>query len=359
MCHSITISLCMIVKNEKLTLDRCLTSIKDAVDEIIIVDTGSTDSTKNIAKKYTNKIFDFKWIDDFSAARNFSFGKATMDYILWLDADDYVEPEDLEKLKKLKNSFDTSIDSVTMKYVLTKDSNGSPSFISIRNRLVKRTKNFKWIGAVHEYLEVYGKIYDSDIKITHGKVKNTPNRNIEIYEKMIKSKIDFTPRDMFYYANELTEHKRYAEAIEYYNMFIDSKKGWIEDILYSLGKLADCYEALGNLAKRDEVLFKSFEYDVPRPEFCCRLGYKFLQENKIKQSIFWYELATKVEKPNQGFVNIACSTWLPHIQLCICYYKLGDIEKSYMHNEEARKYDPNNPMVLQNKVLLENILNNK
>jgi Glycosyl transferase family 2. len=82
MCQSITISLCMIVKNEELTLDRCLTSIKDAVDEIIIVDTGSTDLTKNIGKKYTDKIFDFKWIDDFSAARNFSFSKATMDYIL-------------------------------------------------------------------------------------------------------------------------------------------------------------------------------------------------------------------------------------------------------------------------------------
>jgi len=359
MCHSITISLCMIVKDEELSLDRCLSSIKDAVDEIIIVDTGSTDSTKNVAKKYTDKIYDFTWIDDFSAARNFAFSKATMDYILWLDADDYIEPPDLEKLKELKNDFDKSIDSVTMKYVLAKDLNGNPSFISTRNRLVKRSRNFKWIGAVHEYLEVYGKIYNSDIQIIHGKIKNTPNRNIEIYEKMIESKKDFSPRDMFYYANELAEHKRYAEAIEYYNMFINSKKGWIEDILYSLGKLADCYEALGDLSKRDEALFKSLEYDIPRPDFCCRLGFKFLQENKIKQAIFWYELATKVEKPKQGFVNIACYTWLPHIQLCICYYKLGDMEKSYMHNEEARKYSPNNPMVLQNKTFLESLIDSK
>ncbi len=71
-----TISLCMIVKNEKNVLSRCLDSIKNAVDEIIIVDTGSTDTTKEIAEKYTDKIFDFKWIDDFSTARNFFFFKS-------------------------------------------------------------------------------------------------------------------------------------------------------------------------------------------------------------------------------------------------------------------------------------------
>ena len=72
-----TISLCMIVKNEENVLDRCLSSIADLMDEIIIVDTGSTDRTKEIASKYTDLIYDFPWINDFSAARNFSFSKAT------------------------------------------------------------------------------------------------------------------------------------------------------------------------------------------------------------------------------------------------------------------------------------------
>jgi glycosyltransferase involved in cell wall biosynthesis len=69
----ITISLCMIVKNEEQVLAKCLDSVKDLVEEIIIVDTGSTDSTKEIAAKYTSRIFHFDWIDDFSAARNYSF----------------------------------------------------------------------------------------------------------------------------------------------------------------------------------------------------------------------------------------------------------------------------------------------
>ncbi|MEJ9268433.1 glycosyltransferase family 2 protein, partial [Bacillus thuringiensis] len=84
----ITISLCMIVKNEVEVLSRCLDAIRDGVEEIIIVDTGSTDATKKVAQQYTAKIYDFEWIDDFSAARNFAFSKATNEYILWLDADD-------------------------------------------------------------------------------------------------------------------------------------------------------------------------------------------------------------------------------------------------------------------------------
>ena len=93
----ISLSLCMIVKNEEMVLKRCLDSVKNIVDEIIIVDTGSTDKTKDIAKKFTKNIYDFKWIDDFAAARNYSFSKATKEYIMWLDADDVILKKDREK----------------------------------------------------------------------------------------------------------------------------------------------------------------------------------------------------------------------------------------------------------------------
>ena len=94
------ISLCMIVKDEEDVIARCLDSVKDLVDEIIIVDTGSTDRTKEIVSKYTDKIYDFEWVNDFSKARNFSFSKATKDYILWLDADDIILETELKKLKQ-------------------------------------------------------------------------------------------------------------------------------------------------------------------------------------------------------------------------------------------------------------------
>jgi glycosyltransferase involved in cell wall biosynthesis len=85
-----SLSLTMIVKNEEKYLSRCLNSVKGIVDEIIVVDTGSTDNTKEIAESFGARIYDFSWINDFSAARNFAIGKSTGDYNLILDADEYV-----------------------------------------------------------------------------------------------------------------------------------------------------------------------------------------------------------------------------------------------------------------------------
>ena len=120
------LTLCMIVKNEEDVLARCLGSVTgknpqpdyagDApktrtersacpIDEIVVADTGSTDGTKKIAASFGAKIYDFAWNDDFSAARNFSFSKATGDYILWLDADDYIDETDRLRLHELKNTL--------------------------------------------------------------------------------------------------------------------------------------------------------------------------------------------------------------------------------------------------------------
>ncbi|MGK0701623.1 glycosyltransferase family 2 protein [Priestia flexa] len=116
---SASISLCMIVRDEEETLERCLLSVHHLVDEIIIVDTGSVDNTVKIAEKYTSNIFFLEWKDNFSFARNFSFSNATKDYILWLDADDYLTKRDQTEFKQLKGQLDDSIDSVTMNYHLS------------------------------------------------------------------------------------------------------------------------------------------------------------------------------------------------------------------------------------------------
>ncbi len=96
-----SISLCMIVKNEEEWLQRCLDSVKGLVDEIIIVDTGSTDNTKEIAKKSEANVFDYQWNNNFADARNFSVRKATGSWILWLDADEIIAKKDHSILKKL------------------------------------------------------------------------------------------------------------------------------------------------------------------------------------------------------------------------------------------------------------------
>ena len=165
----VTISLCMIVKNEEEVLARCLDTVKDIVDEINIVDTGSTDKTVEIAKRYTDRVFFFEWIGDFAAARNESFKHATKDYILYLDADDVLLEEDQKKLKELKETLDPSVDSVSMYYDAGTDEFGNVTLRYRRNRLVKREKNFKWKGDCHQYLEVFGNIINADISVTHKK----------------------------------------------------------------------------------------------------------------------------------------------------------------------------------------------
>ena len=93
-----SLSLCMIVKDEEDVIDRVLTCSNRFADEIIIVDTGSKDKTKEICKNFTDKIYDFVWCDNFSLARNFSFSKATKEYIMWLDADDYITEQNIQKI---------------------------------------------------------------------------------------------------------------------------------------------------------------------------------------------------------------------------------------------------------------------
>jgi len=99
----ISISLCMIVKNEEGVLARCLDSLASVVDEIIIVDTGSSDSTKEIALRYTKQVYDFEWTGSFADARNFASAKATKEYIYTADADEYLDQENQEKLLQLKS----------------------------------------------------------------------------------------------------------------------------------------------------------------------------------------------------------------------------------------------------------------
>lgn len=349
----ITISLCMIVKNEEQVIDRCLASVVELVDEINIVDTGSTDRTKVIVRKYTNRIFDFKWIDDFSAARNFSFQQATQQYVLWLDADDVITEENAEKIKALKQSLQPNIDAVSMVYHLSFDAQGNVNSFLSRYRLVKRHQNFQWIGAVHEYLAVNGQLFESDIAITHLPLEHDYNRNIKIYEKMRDAGDEFSSRDLFYFANELFDHRRFDEAINYYEAFLNRRNGWIEDEITACFKLADCHLQMNDQKNMIAATLRSLTYDLPRPEACCRIGYFFMEQQDNLKAIFWYNKALEYTSTSSiSLQNTSFSTWLPHLQLCVLHDRLQQYDKAYFHNESARQYRPENEHVLHNKVYL-------
>ncbi|WP_242832469.1 glycosyltransferase [Desulfosporosinus orientis] len=348
----------MIVKNEEDTLERCLSSVSDIMDEIIIVDTGSTDKTKEIAAKLTEHVLDFTWIDDFAAARNFAFSHASMGYIMWLDADDLLLPEDRQKMLQLKQSLDPSVDAVSMEYHCDFDEHDNTTLNVRRIRIVKRVKNAKWHGAVHEDLSVDGKIFDSEIAVTHKQNHKNTDRNLKIYENRLLQGKEFTVQDIFHYASELHHHKKYKKAIEFYLKFLEDENNTEENKIFVCIRLADCYCQLNDKEKELALTFKTFQYDIPRPESCCRLGYYFLQKNELNKAVYWYKQAIEVPMPENSWAIVSgvSRTWLPHMQLGLCYYQLGRYDLSYQHNKIALSYRPKDKGILNNINLLEELL---
>ncbi|PGC81597.1 glycosyltransferase family 2 protein [Bacillus toyonensis] len=357
----ITISLCMIVKNEEDTLERCLQSVIDIPDEIIIVDTGSTDQTKEIARKWTSHVLDFTWQDDFSAARNYSFQHATKEYILWLDADDILLLEDRKKLLSLKQSLNSQIEAFSMIYHVLFDENNNVIQSTRRYRLVDRLKNFKWHGIVHEDLQlpVDVRYVETDIAVTHKKKKFDAKRNLKIYQQAEKNNRKWSGHDLFHYARELQSQKQYKNALGMYQQFLQTEHVSNVHRVFVFHNIACCYYELGELEKEHEYTLKSFSYDTPQPMFCCRLGEHFINKNQYQQAIFWYKLAIEVGTDSLSYVinQYIYKTWLPHKQLGRCYYQIKDYERSYVHNRRVLDYLPNDTDTLQNLIALEEFHN--
>ena len=196
----------------------------------------------------------------------------------------------------------------------------------------------------------------SDIAISHKKLKiSDPQRNLKIYDSLVKRNITLSPRDQFYYARELYYHKRFAEAINLLNKFLDSNKGWFEDCIDACKILSYCYYEINEPDKALNSLFNSFKYTIPRGEICCDIGQHFLDRNRYNEAIFWYTTASNLSIPaSEGFITIDCYGYIPLMQLCVCYFRIGDIENSKKYNELAGKIKPNDSAYLFNKEFFKN-----
>lgn len=357
----ITISLCMIVRNEEQPLARCLGSVAKIVDEIIVVDTGSHDETKLVAQQYKARVYDFEWIDNFAAARNYAFSQATKEYIIWLDADDVLEDKDQALLLELKHTLAHDVDSVTMPYVLSTDEKGNVTHSLRRNRLVRKACGFQWHEPVHEYLLVGGNIIHSDICIIHKKDKTYTSRNLRIYEEMSAAGKEFSPRGLYYFGNELRDNSHFKEAVNEYEKFLNTNQGWIEDNIQACRKMADCYGKLNKRLEKFMSLLRSFIYDKPRAEICCDIGELWMGEEHYTQAIYWFEQAAQLpqEKSQMTLVEPGSWTWIPHLQLCVCYDKLGEVGKACYHNEIALSFHPSHQSMLFNQKYFKDKLGDK
>ena len=343
----ITLALCMIVRDEEKVIGRCLQSVKDVCDEIIVVDTGSRDKTREIAADCGAKVYSFPWNYDFSAARNYSFSLAASDYIMWLDADDVLTDENREKLRNFKAAAGGGVDAYYLRYDAAFDEQGNTTFFFYRERILRRASRPLWQGAVHEAICVNGTRKYLDIAIKHLRGEKTRGRNLFIFAYNFAHGRMPDERQKYYFARELSDNGLYDTAASVFENFLQGK-GCAADKTDACRALAFCYKQQGKRSQQLSALLRSVEFAPPRAELCCDTGAFFVEEERWDQAIFWYKLALLTEEKT-GFVCPDCSGFLPCIWLCVCYDRLGDHKKAKEYNDRAGMYKPQDKSYLHNK----------
>ncbi len=348
------ISVCMIVKDEEEVLARCLDCVRQFADEIVIVDTGSTDKTKEIASKFTDKVFDFVWCDDFSAARNYAFSKATLDYAMWLDADDVLEYSEIEKINQLK--LNMVADTYMLKYATSFDESGKPNFVFERERILKRDNRDVWHGFVHEAIAPFGKVEHLDITIQHRKIATGySKRNLNLFRKALKRGIKFNAREQYYYARELFYWGYYKKCKQELNKFLKMPNKFLPNILDSMLIISKCCERLGDFESAKKWLYEAINI-MPNAEVVCELARLYSIQGKTDTAIYFYESALNLPKPTlQGmFVRKDYYYLIPLLELTALYYKVGDYANAQKYHQQAQNLYPNNAKVIYNQQFFDN-----
>lgn len=370
-----SISLCMIVKNEEKCIDNCLKSIYKLVDEVIIVDTGSTDHTKEICKKYTEKVYDYTWDYDFGKARTYSFSLATCNYILWLDADDIVDYENYIKLQELKNSMDGSIDIYNLWYDYRHNNEGKCIYSFYRERIIKNTSDIYWDCIVHELLHFNEKstVVNTDIKITHTNNNDNTKKYIDFFEKKINSDYELNAREKYFYSIELVKNNNIKKALPFIKDFLnDTSYNYGYNNSYELscayGWLGDYY--LSNCNYR--LALKNYHLQISHHQPLAKVYYNiancYSNLGNYKNAIFYLKTILKLDFPKENFINGSKFDSLEYFYtlnncrinsllnlVSIFYYNLKDINSAKLYNDKLLILDPENESALYNKNFFDNL----
>lgn len=334
----ITISLCMIVKNEERALRRCLDSVADLADEIVIVDTGSTDATKRIASQYTDKIYDFTWTGDFAAARNFAFEKAGMDYIYCADADEVLDERNRQAFRLLKETLLPEIDIVQM-YYTNQLAHGTIYNYDreLRPKLYKRVRTFRWQGAIHEQVVLDPVIYDSEIEIIHLPEENHKSRDLAAFTRMTGAGERLDKRLHNIYAKELFisgEDRDFLAARDFFRQSCRDSSRSVDEI-----KEAACVAARAARIAGDAEDFLKYALKVTAcegcAEICCELGEYYLEKQDIDEAVLWfYNGAYETE----SILDLHSSGDVPLMGLAKCYHALGDEAQAAAYEQAATQW---------------------
>lgn len=319
----ISISVCMIVKNEERVLKRCLDSLRGLWEELIIVDTGSTDSTMEIARNYTDKVFSFDWTGSFSDARNFSFSKAGCDYIYAADADEVLDEENRQKLLLLKEALLPEIEIVQMYYDNQLSQKSIYNFDKeYRPKLYKRQRSFVWQEPIHEAVRTAPVVYDSDIVISHRPEGQHGSRDLAVFEGMLKRKEELSRRLQNIYLRELYfmgDADNLEKAAPYLEGLCEKEEA-DSDVFQSAAAIL-CKRAR---LRRDSA--KLLKYALKgavakgSSELCVEIGRYFYEIEDYKEAALWfYNAAVEAE----SLMDLQAGTGIPEEYYKKCCEKLG------------------------------------
>lgn len=337
------ISLCMIVKNEEKVLDRCLSSVVNLIDEIIVVDTGSTDNTKEIASKYTHNIYDFEWINDFSAARNYAASKATGEWILVLDADEYIDEENFNIfVQEIKDDNDT-FDAYTAKILNFTGNFGESLVQNFHDRVYKNNGEISYYRHIHEQFKSNKdeqlKIKNSSLLIFHSgylnkivNEKSKGQRNKELLKKEMNSgsKNAF---DYFNLGNEYSSIGEYEKALDSYlqayKLKTDFRLSWVSttlvQIVISLINLKRYNDALNVITDAENMYTTSPEFPYLKGEIYFLRG----QLEDAKQ--MFHQIINNGQKYNHIILRPDLKDQKPHTRLGEIYLYEEDYRNSIFH----------------------------
>lgn len=350
----------MIVKNEEGQIADCLAAIRSVVDEIIVVDTSSTDGTREVAREMGAKVFEFPWTNDFSAARNESIRRATGQYILWMDADDRMDPEEIEKLRQIKSQLSPYRPKA---YYLIIQSHalheGVSSFYQMR--LFPKKPGVLFEGRVHEQvvfslqrLKIPLEYLPIRIRHTGYSDLTTIKRKFERNWAILEADIKKDPNNLisrYYGARTLGGLGRYQEAIEYIQKITENQTIQKKEkafYLQSATLLGQIFLKL-NLFPEAKLLFNKLVLEYPDdPMVQYELGESYYLAGNYEKAC--PPLRRSLELPLELSIFPVNQEQFAYGQfhaLCQCYKQLGMREQAGMVWEAYLARDPGNSKPLE------------
>lgn len=348
-----TLSLAMIVKNEGTTIERVLACAKTFCDEMIVVDTGSTDDTVAKALAMGAQVHHFTWINDFAAARNFSFSHCTKDWIIWLDGDDIVTPENQQRIRELKqNVLDNDLEALYLRYIY-------PPFLQWRERMVRRDlfgTKIEWREPIHECIHgIDGRKvkYFDNIFIQHDtppeRHETKKGRNITILRRHYENGAR-DERTLFIYAVECLHSVLKEEGEKIVKEFFAIAR--YDQYIYEIySKMYNFHMHFNEPQQALDALSKAIITLPDRAEAYFKLGKHVLHKQDNPQgSLPLLHMVTQMTTPEHGTPETDAYAHGPWEALASAYLRLENYAKAQEMARAALQRGLPNPVWMQDLV---------